>query len=480
MKSGTLLNTAIIFTWIGLLFASQATDPQSFGFQIIYQPLQNFYNTGASNTFPGFEVISFLLIIGIFLHYERNSKIYFPDKLLTIFISITILFVVISLINPKNAIEKGYFALLKMRIARTIIYYAISVIVIFTLNTVSYIDFIKRFAKIGLYIGSLRAILDIVGFVTSTGVINYYGRHITTYGGDIQLWFSIFSVFSFSIFLYHKNKKFLYISLIFLVCLLFSYQRTAFFVTLIFYITFYTIYLFLFSKNFIKSFSITLFAISIIFMTMALLFNTTIGKDIYLRLGSALAFTGYVAIENNSNDPEYSDSGHFEQSKNVSEFLIKNLSDFWGGGINRRNENYLLIEGQSKGGVHNNIASLWQYFGIPGLLYFLWLSIFVISYYIKILSRHKQINFNRFMILAISNYFIIRFIAGWFSGDFFYMYYQICFQYIILFSFYKLYYKKDIFIKPPNNELLIKQRPSIHKINTKVQSDIEEGSKIKI
>jgi hypothetical protein len=332
-----------------------------------------------------------------------------------------------------------------MRITRTIIFYPIGLFVLFSLNTRSYLDFIKRFFKIGIALGIIRAMFDLICFITRTGVVNQFGRNITTFGGDIQVWFSIFSIILFSSFLYLKKRKYLYLSLLFLICLFFSYQRTAFFVTIIFYVSIYFIYLFLFTKKFIRTFTISL-SISLLFILIGtLVLKTKLGKDLYLRYTSALVFTGY--IENNTHvGPEYTDSGHYRQSTKVTDYLVKNLNAFWGGGINRRNEGYLNIEGQSKGGVHNNLVSMWQYFGIPGILYFAFLFLFVIFHFTAIIKNKNKINSNKFLLLSISNYFIIRFIAGWFSGDFFYMYYQICFQYIILFSAYKLNLRANLLI----------------------------------
>jgi hypothetical protein len=462
MKLSRILNLLIILTWIGLLFASQATDPLSFGFQVIYRPLQTFYNTGVGDTFPGFEIISFCLLIVVFIRYSKNNKLYFPGNWPWTFIIITLLFVTSSLVNPNNSVESGLFDFIKMRITRTIIFYFLALVILFTISYNSYIDFIRRFFVIGLYIGIFRATLDLFGFLTKTGVVNDYERNITTYGGDIQLWFSIFSILSFSIFLYLKRRKYLYFSLLFFICLLFSYQRTAFFVTLIFYASFYLAYLFIFTRRFFRYFFITIVVFVFVFFAGSVFLKTEVGKDIFLRYSSALLFTGYVEIDN-SQEPEYTDSGHFIQSKTVTEFLFKNAHNFWGGGINRRNENYLMIKGQSSGGVHNNIVSLWQYFGVPGLIYFVWLTVFVLFYYFRSLTTKNRINFNRFIILSISNYFIIRFIAGWFSGDFFYMYYQICFQYIILISFFRLFSKPDILIILNHNETTYNHNLSLKK-----------------
>jgi len=178
-----------------------------------------------------------------------------------------------------------------------------------------------------------------------------------------------------------------------------------------------------------------------LFFLISFFISSKTGSDLFKRYSSALMFTGLVDIENAGENGAYSDSGHLNQSLLVTEYFFNNYQRFWGGGINRRDENYLFIEGQSKGGVHSNIVSMWQYFGIPGVFYFIYLFIYNFIYFIKSFKKRKMDTILQYICFTISLYFIIRFIVGWFSGDFFFMYYRIAFQIfilIIIFRFFSL------------------------------------------
>lgn len=436
MKISNFISFLIILIWIGIFFATQAGRAEVMGIHEFYAPLMNFYNTTSLTTFPGFELICYFLIFILILTYSKNYVL--PNKNLLFFFIITCLFSLFAIFNPFNNLQNGLFSFLSMRITRTIIFFPIMCFTIFFLNYNAFHKVIFKFFRFGLIIGTIKAILDLGSFLTSIGYKNSFDKSITTLGGDVLSWMAIFHIITFSIYVLRKNKTHRNLAILFFMSLFFSYQRTSLLTIVIYDIVFYiTISLvtrrFRFIKNAMMSFVI-IGSIFFLFVT-----KTKIGQDLYYRYTSALLFTGIVD-ESNYSEASYSDSGHLEQSVSTTKFFLQNSSRFWGGGINRRNEEYLQLEGQSKGGVHSNLASLWQYFGIPGVLYIIILFFFFI-YNVFTLAKYKfRDAFFPNLYLGISEYFIIRIIVGWFSGDFFFMYSQIVLQYVLLLTLSKLVY----------------------------------------
>lgn len=446
MQRKLVLNIALYIVWIGLLFATLSSGAASLGIYRIFIPFQMFYNTGTSNSFPGIEFSCITLFALVTILLNQNRNFYISNNYIS-YISISIIiFISLVFINPNNSTSNSIFDFLSIRISRTMIFLPIGFFVLISLNRKNYSFFIYNFFKIGLFVGLTKACLDLLTFITKSGVINYYGRYITTFGGDVQIWFSILSIATFTIFLHLKKKKYLIFSVIFLLCLLFSYQRTALLISAFYNLSFYVIYQYQYKikLNRLFVFLIVIF-LSIIYL-FPIVLNTNYGKDLYLRYFSVFKIIG-ITIENKPSLPEYSDSGHIQQSTSATEFLLKNYNNFWGGGINRRNERYLYIEGQSGGGVHNNIVSMWQYFGIPGVAFLVLIFLLNLYYFFKTILNRQKLNFNSYVTFAVSYYFIIRIIAGWFSGDFFFMYYQICLQYIILLSLFKISNVKEDYLK---------------------------------
>lgn len=180
------------------------------------------------------------------------------------------------------------------------------------------------------------------------------------------------------------------------------------------------------------------------FVAVIVLVSIFAGKsfvlDLMRRHGSALVFTGLVDIKRTSSSfMDYTDSGHVRQSLVVTKYFLANSRDFWGGGLNRRNENYMFIEGQSSGGVHSSFASIWQFFGLPGVVYYIFLVIIVLRVLYDSLRNNLLGSFENYFCLTLAIYFVARFITGWFAGDYFFMYLQLGLQYVLLFPIFKVY-----------------------------------------
>jgi len=437
-----ILQILMVILSFSLIFVTLSDAYVDLGFHKIYHPITKLFNT-TQGDFPGFEVISVLFVLIMFLIYHFNFKV--QESHIKRFIVITTVFVIVALLNPYNHLKAGLLSFLLFKLTASTIFGAILSIVILTLRNVDFEDLAKKFFIILLFAATCKASLDIFVFISGYAPRNLFYRKVTTIGGDILIWLAILHTMTFALFLYTKKKLLLIPIMLIFVTMVFSYQRTAILISAIFDLVFYALFTLLLSKKmgiFFRNLALGFFLVIISFYLLTI---TNVGQELILRYGSAIEFTGLIYLPDNIRSSEYSDSGHLEQSLKTTQFFLENSDLFWGGGLNRRNENYLQIEGQSYGGVHNNIVAMWQYFGMPGVFYYLFLFIYFLYFFFRTIKDRNKLSLYRYLIMAVSLYFIIRAITGWFSGDFIFLTFQNVFQIVFLVSITKLYnYKADI------------------------------------
>lgn len=451
IRLGIFFKVLIYLMWFGLLFGTYTLEMQQLGGHVIFEPLKNFYVTNRYSTFPGFELILFFIIIYIIIIFKPSVS--YGNKTARFMTVIAILFTIVSFFNANNYFE-NLFDFVSFKVVRTIILAPILMFAIFLLpdnKKAVIVDFIYKSGFIVLF---SKISFDLITYISGNAAINIFGKSVTTVGGDILSWYAIFQVMFFIAFLYTRKIKFLLLVLLILTTLILSHQRTATLTALLFDLVVSIVYtLFIQEKLIVK----LRFAIIIIILSGSSLYliqNIPEARSIANRMLAAVEFTGL--FESYKQNDYYSDSGHFNQSYLVTQYLLENYSSFWGGGINRRNEDYLYIHGQSEGGVHCNVVSMWQYFGVPGLIFIFFLFFFFVYQFIKNLRRDRGRTFKTFLLTGLSLYFIVRMIAGWFSGDFFFMYSQLYLQYILLLVFFTFKSDNLLWMEDRFNNLMVK------------------------
>ena len=389
----TLLLLLYLF-WFGNFFVTVALDSPNLGIDKIFNPVRDFYDTQI-NRFPGFEVITILLSFVIFLKFIEHYSL--QNKKIKIFIIFSFIFIILALLNPKNAFQAGLIEFVTFRITRSLLFFALFSIVILLLNNQVRFYLMLLFFKTGLTVAVIKVSFDLISYFAGLGPLHSYGIRVSTFGGDILVWVGIFQVLTFIIYIYTRSKKYIFFSFLFLLTLILSYERTALFVPII-----SDALIFLYSIRYLDSLrrkslykKATLFSLIILFLIPVVL-NTKKGQDLYWRFSSAIQFTGVVTVPSTGSMAQYSDNGHLRQSLLTTAYLLNHGNLFWGGGLNRRDENYLFIYGQSQGGVHNNFVSMWQYFGIPGEIFLF----FLIFYFLKIFisAYNSTENFFNFIV----------------------------------------------------------------------------------
>ena len=179
------------------------------------------------------------------------------------------------------------------------------------------------FFKTGLKVAVIKASFDLVTFFLGLSPLNNFHKAVSTFGWDILGWFTIFQILTFIIYIYTNNKKYILFSSLFFITLIFSYERTQLFVAII-----SNVLIFLYSRNYLTISKrrllykkVVVFSAIILFL-IPIILKTEQGKDLYLRLASAIKFTGLVSLPKEPTKPEYSDSGHLKQSLLTTAYFL--------------------------------------------------------------------------------------------------------------------------------------------------------------
>ena len=118
-KNNKILISFLYLFWIGQFFATVNIDSPDLKLHGIYTPIRDFYDTQI-NQFPGFELVAVLLSLVVLLKFIKCYTS--PNSSIKIFLIISLVFVFISLLNPKNAFQYGIIEFLKFRATNLIIF----------------------------------------------------------------------------------------------------------------------------------------------------------------------------------------------------------------------------------------------------------------------------------------------------------------------------------------------------------------------
>lgn len=433
IKINIWIKLAIILFWIAEIFGSLDFQIEaSLGFQSIFLPIQNFFsNKFFIPIFTGFEFLIFVMLILLVLAY-RKKLTSLPPILKRLFI-ITCVVVVFVLINPNNNFSKFFYVLLKE--VKGWFLFLIFMYIIWSLEFQIYSSLMYYFLKSGIKVVVLKAVIAITAYFMGNGM-SLWSVPSTIVQGDTLLWIATFQIILFGIFLLNRKNIFIILSLILFVCLALSFRRTSLFLCI-----FSDVLLFVFwgyiTKNKIKIFS-TLIPILLGIILFVTVFGSNSKVQTYLaRYFAAIEFTGLVKVSDQYNTDEFTDSGHLEQSLTTTNSLFNNLGMFWGSGLRSK---VRIVEGQSSGAIHNNIAFVWAAYGMYMVIYFLIVFFICFRFIFKTLRSRSKISSLRYICFVMMLYQVMELIAGWSSGYTFIQVLQYSTKFVLVMSTIKLYY----------------------------------------
>jgi hypothetical protein len=266
---------------------------------------------------------------------------------------------ILRILNPNNNPSNPVFGL---PLISDITYFGFLIIlwVVFSLTSVTFLKYIEYFLYCIIVASVIRGGVLFIFWFMGRGQ-DFFGYFSSILMESDSLYFYAFlEVFSLGLYLLFPKRKYLFLFLFFLLIEILSFRRSALFAALIG--NFITILLFLFEKKkiYFKVF-ILVITMGAIFLAMNIEFlplpeNV---KFLYLRYANALPW-------NETGTGILSDSGHWQQSQNVTESALSDLG-FWGSGYG----NVFYLRGQSEGTVHNFYIAVWAKYGFYMLLYYL-------------------------------------------------------------------------------------------------------------
>lgn len=225
----------------------------------------------------------------------------------------------------------------------------------------------------------------LIGFVQGSNII-VGGIVRVLYEIDTLFLFSFLQPLSLGLYLLSKKKIYLIGFALFLLVTFLSNYRTAFYIGLLSNLL---TFIFFISNQYKQRVIRLISGFVLIFMLGLLVLSFGNSNDVmnasFERVLSAIP--GYQSSRMGS---EYSDTGHWEQSKNTTKTMLeKHL--FWGTGLGKTNESYL--EGQSMN-IHNAYAGIWFHQGLISLLFYLFVIFLVLKQFLKVTINLNKYNFN--------------------------------------------------------------------------------------
>jgi hypothetical protein len=429
--------------WIALLWASTERASTGLGVNYIFIPLQNLFV--ASNdfyNFPGFElfVIYFcFMLTRLFSNYYTKQH-----RIINLFLIITFIVTFINYINPNNNYSVGFYSVITAKITRTFWFMLPFAYALLYLNNRAYLIIVKKLLSIGLKVATSRVLFALFAVLIGAGQRDLFGKNLSIYQSDILAWLSFFSVYCFTVYLIKKQNKYGILSLLFLLCNILSYRRTALLVTIGSGIIIYVYYLIVINKK-IKNIYLAGAFFLLIAITGPLLYNKSqLVFDLTNRYVAAISFTGIANVDETvQGESEYTDSGHVDQAVNTWNFFLKNLGRFWGTGI-RVNSKSFWVEGRSEAAVHNNIVYSWSRYGMYMVVYYVLVFITLFRILFRVNSSRSFRSLNGFICFSTFIYLAMYFVGGWFSGGTFFESTQVGIEFIFLYSVMKISFTETI------------------------------------
>lgn len=269
--------------------------------------------------------------------------------------------------------------------------------------------FIKILFKYVFIFSFLRVcIIFIQWFFFNVGFVRYSNVNITVWEPDTLFLFSFMQAMSLGLYLITKKKLYLFSTILFLIIGFFSQQRSTFYPG--FFASVFGLFIyFRFKKKIIHVMAISIVLIPFIIILSMNLSMKNSNSKIFITIERYLSsLPGY---ESSKKQKEFSDTGHWEQSK-LTTLSIMNETPFWG--IGYGNSELENLYGQTTN-IHNAYAGMWYRHGILTLLFYLFIFLIILSKFIITLKNMNNHNYNLFLLKI----FILLYLIGYFFTAYF-------------------------------------------------------------
>jgi hypothetical protein len=339
----------------------------------------------------------FILIKIVRSDRERSANWSWQEKY--IFWGAVICFV-FRMANPNNDPGNPIFGL-PLISDPTYYTFLILLFVFFSMKSWKFTKYIKYFLFAIIVASIIRGVILMLFWMAGHGQ-NFFGVFNSTLIESDSLYFYAFiQVFSLGLYLLYSKNKYLFLFLFCLFIEILSFRRSALFTALIG--NFLTVFIFLFEKRKGK-FKLSIFLFAALAFTLLLNIQSLPlspgTKFLFLRFANALPGT-------DSGTGVLSDSGHWQQTEDVTQSALTDLS-FWGSGYGKT----FFVKGQSAGTVHNFYIAIWAKYGIFMLVYYLGIVLITLFKFIQILFSKVHNEYER--IARFYKIILCTFLIGYF------------------------------------------------------------------
>lgn len=396
-------STIIIIQVFAFVFGTFTTHSVLTDKTDVYHLIGRFVHKGFFHTsfFTPFEIIWLLLLANLIAKYRFVLKLNNP-LLWFAFIAFAI-----RMINPNSETLNPILGMpLLSNLTEYLFLFTFIVFISLPLHISKTV--LEKMFYFTMIFAVIKGVVLVVAYFTGVITTLRYQFAVILPETDNQMLFSFLGALSFTLYLIKQQKKFLFISFLFIGITFLSMQRSTALTGMI------AIFLLLIFIAYKKLPMVTGKALMIIIFVLAA-FQIVLTQIPDSKL--AMVTHRYVGITRSAyeaDDRFFSDTGHREQS--METFLdVYADNPFWGHGYGNVHERLFLF-GQSTE-IHNNYARLWAQHGIVTLLFYITVLIVIVRSCLRTMLIINRRNFEAYLLqLTVGFYLIGYFIAAWFSA----------------------------------------------------------------
>ncbi len=366
----------------------------------LYFNIGRFFQSGLFHPrfFAPFEIIFLFLLFNIINNYKIRFK--FNNKL---FIFAFIAYV-LRMINPNADSMNPILGMpLLSNMDEYIFLFMLIVLLSIPPNLCKLL--IEKIFKYVLIFSIIKAIILIIVYLVGASTNFRFDYAILLPEPDTQFLFAFLGAIILAFYILSRENRFLLLSALFFVIVIFSMQRST---SLTGLIAIFLLMMFAIYKALPIVAGKSIMIIGLLFIIVQISLTQFSDTKVAFTINR---YMGIVKEKDEVANTAFSDTGHKEQAITVFLSVMKDMP-FWGIGYGKTEER-LYLEGQSSN-IHNTYATLWTQHGIVTLLFYLFIFLLIIKYSLKLMHKINKYNYREYIIyLSVGFYLFGFFISAW-------------------------------------------------------------------
>jgi len=293
--------------------------------------------------------------------------------------------------------------------------YLIGLYILLRTKTNDLFLYVYHLFKRGIVVFFILTLYFLISFLLGKG-FDVSGAKTVILQYDVLTWVGIFQITCLTLYLIRRKRKYLMLSIYFLLVVVLSLSRSVIWLSIIssFAVIMFDLF---YRKSFINA--LVTFILSLVLLISSLVILEK-AKIIDIDIITDRSVSAFSYFNKSFSTSEYNDRGHIEQSLLTTAYMMDNISDqFWGIGMQKSLIDTKFVPGSSTGGVHNSFVLAWAKHGLFMTIYIVVIGLFMLYKLFKfiVIDRTKSKNHNGniliFSILFVNSYLLL---ASWSSG----------------------------------------------------------------